>query len=105
MESLLRKEKRKKKKKATVGRICRKGRFKPGMKECAVMDDESGESMEPIEEISVTRTIMDSLFTMCVYRCKMYLMSKQTKKQTNLGLWSAEVCGCRYSCRISTKRI
>jgi len=31
----------KKKWKATVGRICRKGRFKPGMKSEGVMGDES----------------------------------------------------------------
>jgi len=33
-----------KKSKAVVGRICRKGRFKPGMKEWRVMNDESGGS-------------------------------------------------------------
>ena len=33
-----------KKSKAAVGRICRKGRFKPGMKEWRVMNDESGGS-------------------------------------------------------------
>jgi len=40
---------RKKKMKATVGMICRKGRFQPGMKEWVVMDDESGVSVEPME--------------------------------------------------------
>ena len=38
-----------KKRKAMVGRICRKGRFQSGMKEWGVMDDESGVSMEPME--------------------------------------------------------
>ena len=38
--------------KATVGRICRKGMFELGVEEWAgVMDDESGESMEPMEEV------------------------------------------------------
>jgi len=36
----------KKKKKATVGRICRKERFKAWNERVGVMDDESGESME-----------------------------------------------------------
>jgi len=43
----------KKKKKAMIGRICRKGRFKPVVKECGVMDDESGELMELMEEVPV----------------------------------------------------
>jgi len=44
----------KKKRKATVGRIRRKNEgFKPGMKESGVMDDESGESMKPVEEVPV----------------------------------------------------
>jgi len=41
----------KKKRKAAVGKIGRKGRFKPGMKESRVMDDESGESMEPMGKV------------------------------------------------------
>jgi len=39
----------KNKSKAAVGRICRKGAFKPEMKEWGVTDDESGEFMEPIK--------------------------------------------------------
>ena len=42
----------KKKRKATMGRICRKGRFLTcNEKSEGVMDDESGESMEPMEEV------------------------------------------------------
>ena len=40
-----------KKKKATMGRICWKEGFKPGMKEWGAMDDESGELMEPMDEV------------------------------------------------------
>ena len=42
-----------KRKKATVGKICRKGSFKQRLewKSEWVMDDESGESMEPMEEV------------------------------------------------------
>ena len=47
VESVMKKET-----KATVGRICRKGMFELGVEEWAgVMDDESGESMEPMEEV------------------------------------------------------
>ena len=44
---------RKKKRKATVGTegFTEKEGFKHGMKEWGVMDDESGESMEPMEEV------------------------------------------------------
>ena len=47
---------RKKKKKASMGRICRKEGCKPGsgMKQLGVMDDESGESLEPTEEVHIT---------------------------------------------------
>jgi len=48
----------KKKRKATVPvrRICRKGRFKSWNKRVnGVMDDGSGESMEPMEEVSLVR--------------------------------------------------
>ena len=41
---------RKKKRKATVGRICGKGRFKPG-----VMDDESGESMVQMKKVPLRK--------------------------------------------------
>jgi len=41
---------RKKKRKATVGGFAEKGGFKPG-NERGVTDDESGESMEPMEEL------------------------------------------------------
>jgi len=34
-----------------VGKICKKGGILPGMKQRGVMDDESGESMEPMEEV------------------------------------------------------
>ena len=44
---------RKKKREATVGMICSKRRFKPGMKCEEVMNDESGESTEPMEELSL----------------------------------------------------
>ena len=41
-----------KKRKATVGRICRKGRFKAWNERVkGVMDDESGESMGLMEEV------------------------------------------------------
>jgi len=36
-----------------MGRICR---FKPGMKSVEVMDDESGEPLEPVEEVLLHRT-------------------------------------------------
>ena len=41
----------KKKKKPAVGRICRKGKVLSLEWKCGVMDDESGESMEPMEEV------------------------------------------------------
>jgi len=46
-----------KKRKATVPvRICRKGRFKSWNKRVnGVMDDGSGESMEPMEEVPLVR--------------------------------------------------
>ena len=40
-----------KKSKATVGRICKTEGFKYGMRVKGVMDDKSGESMEPIGEV------------------------------------------------------
>jgi len=40
---------------ATVGRICRKGRFQAWNERVrGVMTDESGESMEPKEEVPLT---------------------------------------------------
>jgi len=47
---------RKKKREATVGRICRKGKFSAWNERVrGVIDDESGESMEPMEEMPLVR--------------------------------------------------
>ena len=51
---------RKKKKKATVGRICRKGRFKAWNERVkGVMDDESGESMGLMEEVLLKELVLE----------------------------------------------
>jgi len=57
---------RKKKKKATVKRICRKEQgFKPGIKKQGVMDDKSGESMEPMGEVSATHRRVEPCPSCC----------------------------------------
>jgi len=55
----------KKKKKATVGRICRKERFKAWNERVGVMDDESGESMKRMREkyVKTIASLCDDLPT------------------------------------------
>jgi len=48
----------KKKRKVCGGRDLQKKRFfSPAMKERGVMDDESGESMEPMEDVPLNRSL------------------------------------------------